>query len=343
VRRAQLITVLIFVLAGGIVLIWSRGPAASQKQSSLSTPDLFAQVLPTPFAETHRAEEVLAQQMAEGKRAQQQKQAAFLQLFNTPISFWGKVVDEKGDPVSNATVELGTADRPWEEGASYERITDEKGLFSITDVKGLSISVDVSKDGYYKTSRSRGQFSYAQPSANKVPLPTPDNPTVFELRKTGQFESLVHVDSFIKVPRDGTPVDISLETGRPVAAGDGALRVEAWTNDQLDDPQGHYDWRCRISVPDGGLTERKGEFDFEAPANGYRPSDEINMPRTAESWSPQVSREYFLKLADGRYARIRFEMVAGGDNFISIHSYLNPKLGHRNLECDPDKTAAEDK
>jgi hypothetical protein len=224
--------------------------------------------------------------------------------------------------VSNATVELGTADRPWEEGTSYERITDEKGFFSIIGVEGLSISVDVSKDGYYKTSRSRGQFSYAQPAANKEPLPTPDNPTVFELRKTGHFESLLQVDSFVKVPRDGTPVDISLKTGRPVAAGTGALRVEAWTNDQLDGPQEN--------------------FDFEAPANGYRPSDEISMPRTAQRWSPQASREYFLQLVDGRYARIRFEMVAGGDNFVSINSYLNPKLGERNLECDPDATVAGD-
>jgi Carboxypeptidase regulatory-like domain len=329
-------------LAAGVVLIWSRGPAPLYKQPALSPVDLPAQDQPAPSAETPGSEQALKQKMPQGKPAQQQTQVAFLQLFNTPISFWGKVVDEKGAPVSDARVELGTADRPWEDGTSYERITDERGLFSITDVKGLSISVDVSKDGYYKTSRSQGQFSYAHPSANKERLPTPDNPTVFELRKTGQFEPLVQVNSFVKGPRDGTPVDVSLETGRPVAAGEGGLRVEAWTNDQLDDPQGHFDWRCRISVPGGGLIERKGQFDFQAPANGYRPSDEIDTPRTAEKWSPQVSREYFLKLADGRYARIRFEMVAGGDNFISINSYLNPKLGERNLECNPDETVSED-
>ena len=258
-RRAQLITVFILGLAAGMVLIWSRGPAPLHKQSALSTPDSPAQVQPTPAAETRRSKKPLEQVTAQRKPAQQQARPAFLQPFNTPISFWGKVLDEKGAPVSSATVELGTADRPWEEGTSYERITDEKGLFSIIGVKGLSISVDVSKDGYYKTSRSRGQFSYAQPSTNKDPLPTPDNPTVFELRKTGQFESLVQVGSFVKVPRDGTPVDISLETGQPVAAGTGALRVEAWTNDKLGDPQGHFDWRCRISVPGGGLIERRGQ------------------------------------------------------------------------------------
>jgi carboxypeptidase family protein len=339
VRTTQLITLLIFVLSGGIILILSQEPS-SRKRSLLSSPNLHAEVSTTP-AET-RSDGALGQEMGKGNRAKQQNQATFLQLFDTPINFWGKVVDENGDPVANAAVGLGTADRPWEEGASYERITDSEGLFSITDIKGLSISVDVSKDGYYKTSRSRGQFSYAQPSANKQPLPGPDNPTVFQLRKMGQLESLMQIDSFLKVPRDGTPIDISLETGQPVEAGHAALRVEAWTNDELDDSQGHYAWRCRVSVPNGGLTERKGKFDFEAPATGYRPSDEIIMPRTAERWSPQASREYFLKLADGRYARIRFEMVAGGDNFVSISSYLNPKSGGRNLECDSGETVSGD-
>ena len=323
-------------------MIWLRLPYPPQQHSSPLIPNLSGNPQPTPLFTTHSSEEILKQKLAEGEGAQQKQQAELLELFNTPINFWGKVVDEKGNPIPNATVELGTADRPWETGSSYERTTDSNGLFAITGVKGLSISVDVSKGGYYKTSHSRGQFSYAQPSGNKGPLPMPDNPIVFELRKMGQVESLVQVDGFVKVPRNGAPIEITLETGHTVAAGLGDLRVEAWTNDQVKNPRGHYDWRCRISVPNGGLTERKEEFDFEAPADGYRPSDEINMPQTAERWSPQVSREYFVKLADGRYARIRFEMVAGGDNFFSISSYLNPKPGSRNLESDPNDPIAVD-
>ena len=323
-------------------MIWLRLPYPTQEHSSPLIPKLSVHPQPTPLSTIHRLDEIAEQNIAEGEGAQQRKQTELLELFNTPINFWGKVVDEKGNPVPDATVELGTADRPWETGSSYKRTTDSNGLFSITGVKGLSISVDVSKGGYYKTSHSRGQFSYAQPSGNKEPLPMPDKPTVFDLRKMGQVEPLVQVDGFVKVPRNGAPVEISFETGDTVAAGQGDLRVEAWTNDQVKDPGGHYDWRCRISVPNGGLTERKEEFAFEAPANGYRPSDEISMPQTEERWSPQVSREYFVKLADGRYARIRFEMVAGGDNFFTINSYLNPKPGSRNLECDPTEPVAVD-
>jgi hypothetical protein len=95
-------------------------------------------------------------------------------------------------------------------------------------------------------------------------------------------------------------------------------------------------------VPGGGIQLRKGgEFDFTAPTDGYQLSDEINMPSTITSWNDQGSREYFLKLANGEFARISFTMGAGGYNTFGITSYLNPQPGHRNLEYDPNQTASQ--
>ena len=61
------------------------------------------------------------------------------------------------------------------------------------------------------------------------------------------------------------------------------------------------------------------------------------MPATAPHWNDNSSRNYFLKLANGTYTRIDFKMIAGGDNFFEITSYLNPATGHRNLEFDSAK------
>jgi hypothetical protein len=81
--------------------------------------------------------------------------------------------------------------------------------------------------------------------------------------------------------------------------------------------------------------ESTNEFDFTAPLDGYRPVDEINMPQTtAEKWSNDVAKQYFVKLANGNYAYVKFRMVAGGDHFCIVESYLNPS-GSRNLEFDP--------
>ena len=62
-----------------------------------------------------------------------------------------------------------------------------------------------------------------------------------------------------------------------------------WTADQAKDAKQHYEWRCRISVPKGGLVERKDQFDFEAPVDGYKPSDEIVMLQAAEKWQPNAA------------------------------------------------------
>jgi hypothetical protein len=131
-----------------------------------------------------------------------------------------------------------------------------------------------------------------------------------------------------------------LTTGKVVPSGQGDLKIEAWTNDQGHQPNSNtpYDWRCRISILGGGLILRQGEFNFEASEGNYAPSDEINMPASAGAqWRSQVSRQYFVQLSGNRYARLEFEMTAGGDHFFGIKSYLNPTPGDRNLEFDPAK------
>ena len=88
-------------------------------------------------------------------------------------------------------------------------------------------------------------------------------------------------------------------------------------------------------MPNGGILQSSNELDFEAPLDGYQPEDEIDMPANREAdWGDSAKRRCFLKLAAGNYARISFEMIAGGDHFFEVESFLNPS-GSRNLEYDP--------
>jgi hypothetical protein len=339
-KRSLVICGLLFLIGLTIVWWWLQPSpqvqtAATQSKPAVSMQPSSEDEQPKPVFAERPSEEILQRKIAEGKRAQEEQQQAFLNAFKTPINFWGKVVDEKGNPVPDAVVKLGTADRPWETGTSYERTTDANGLFSVTGANGLSISVNVFKEGYYQTPRSRGQLSYAQPSGNKEPLPKSDKPTVFELRKMGRAVDLLVKGISLPIGKNGAPIEINIETGKQVSAGQGDLKIEAWTNDQVKNAQGHYDWKARISVPGGGLIERVERFAFEAPPDGYQPFDEIVMPQTAERWNPQTLREYFVKLSDNYYARIKFEMMTGGDHFFTITSYLNPTPNARNLEYDP--------
>lgn len=290
--------------------------------------------LPQPIFKEKPSEEVVRQKMEEMRRAKIEQIEKLGAAYNTPINFWGKVVDEKGDPVSGALVKLGTADQLLQAGTRYERITDVHGLFSVLDAKGLSISVNVSKGGYYQTSRSRGQLSYSQPYGNKEPLPAPDKPTIFELRKMGETMPLIHfAERPIRLPKNGFPIEVNLKTG--LTTGQGNLKVQCWTNDQVKNAHGHYEWKCVLTVSEGGLIERIDRFAFEAPVDGYQKS--VKLTPSSEKWASNVEKQYFIKLSDDRYARINFRMRTGGEHFFVIESYFNPTPGSRNLEYDPSK------
>ncbi len=260
-------------------------------------------------------------------------------IYSAPISFYGQVQDQYGSPVGGAKIEYGAIDKFWEAGSNYQGSSDPNGLFAIMGIKGAGLTVGVSKEGYDGINGASYQsFGYGMPpdSVRRAP-PTREKPAVFVLRKKALAERLFAIDRDVIVPKNGTPVEVSLKTGKPVEAGRGDLRIETWTSDQAKDAQGRYEWRCRLSVPGGGLVTRTEiEMRFEAPEGGYAPSIEFHMPQTAERWQKDHDGEYWVKLGNQTYARIRLRVTTGGGHFASITSYLNPS-GSRNLEFDASK------
>jgi hypothetical protein len=73
------------------------------------------------------------------------------------------------------------------------------------------------------------------------------------------------------------------------------------------------------------------EFAFLAPENGYALTNEIAMPADRTNWTSDVDLKFYYRLADGRYGKMKFSMIAGGHHFCMIDSVLNP-TGSRNLE-----------
>lgn len=85
--------------------------------------------------------------------------------WRTPIEFFGKVVDEKEQPVAGALIEFawtGTPEKYGGDGVGKRTLTsDSNGMFSLTGVGGKGMTVYVSKEGYYRRSESNGWFEYA--------------------------------------------------------------------------------------------------------------------------------------------------------------------------------------
>ena len=107
--------------------------------------------------------------------------------------------------------------------------------------------------------------------------------------------------------------------------------MRCWTQDAGKRSGEKYDWRCVVSIPGGGAVTNNAEFAFEAPEQGYTPSLEIAMPAARADWQDDVDVKFYYRLADGRYGKMTFSMIAGGQHFCMIDSVLNP-FGSRNLE-----------
>lgn len=251
----------------------------------------------------------------------------------TPISFYGKVVDQNGNAIAGATAEISVNNKGMS-GTTVKQTTDAKGEFAIIGAHGLAVAVAVSKAGYYQVKQSRGVYGYAEGMSRDGPLPTVDHPATFVLRAKQNPTRLSMVRATVDLPNDNAPVEVNIATGKTVPAGQGDLRFEYSIEQQ---PVYHtytpYYWRLRILAPRGGLASRDDEFAFVAPADGYRNTDEIEMaPTDTSRWRPQCERQYFVKLATGEYARVAVKAITGRNSFVTITGFVNPVAGDRNLE-----------
>ena len=249
--------------------------------------------------------------------------------WQAPIDFYGKVVDENSNAIAGVNIHFRWSEKPAEDGMrTADTQSDTEGLFSLNGKRGASLTVWFGKDGYYSSGRGEMSFSYALPRGIS---PDPQNPVIFHLHKKGHGESLVGLKRNYRIPRDGTPVSIDLTTGATATSESGNVVVRCWTQDAGKRSGEKYDWRCVVGIPGGGAVTNNEEFTFEAPEEGYVPSLEIAMPADRPDWQDDVDLKFYYRLADGRYGRMTFSMIAGGQHFCMIDSVLNPS-GSRNLE-----------
>src|SRR5438874_10348983 len=107
-----------------------------------------------------------------------------------PINFFGRVVDEKGQPISGAKIELSWTNLSQAGSSEAETKTDAEGYFSLLNKKGRHLQVRVSKDGYYTPKQQQISFDYAAFWEANYHEPDPHNPVLFHLRKKHQGDVL---------------------------------------------------------------------------------------------------------------------------------------------------------
>ncbi len=84
------------------------------------------------------------------------------ELLQKPIDFYGQVIDENSNPVSGASIEFRWDDltaKDWTRTSTA--VSDTEGVFSLRDKRGATLTVSVSKEGYYTPRSGRGSYHYA--------------------------------------------------------------------------------------------------------------------------------------------------------------------------------------
>jgi len=245
--------------------------------------------------------------------------------WRTPISFYGRVVDERGNSVSGTTIEFGWTDLSPEGYSRATTTSDDAGLFSLDGRTGKHLSVRVAKDGYYTSKSNRSSFFYAGENENF----TPDsrNPVLFSLRKKGKGANLITSEKGVRprlalrVPSDNVPVKVDLFEKQSSSSG----QLEIRKNKEV------AEWSLGIEIPDGGLVESSEEFQFEAPEEGYQPVVKFNLKEGEANWTPHINKRYYVAFGQPRkYGWLRVEASIDQET-VFLEYAINPD-GSRYLE-----------
>lgn len=252
-----------------------------------------------------------------------------------PISFFGKVVDEHGAPVGGVEIRFIWNDLS-RNGTSERRVySDSQGLFSLSGIRGKRLGVELSKNGFYTSSRrNQYDFDYGNPFEPVFHEPDASRPVVFVVRKQGIAEPMVHRYCHFQVSRHGQATRVNVLQGK--VSPEGPLEVRRWRSGETTQKR-DFDWRASLYIGDGGFVETDDEFPFTAPEQGYKKELEVNMSTSnGKEWRFSWESRCYAKFGQPpTYCFLRVHLY-GGSKDVYVECYVNPS-GSRNLEYDNDK------
>ena len=264
--------------------------------------------------------------------------------WKTPIQFYGKVLDQDGNPVGGATADVIWTDMSANGNSHMNVASNGDGLFSITGIRGKHMTVQVTKEGYQRQlTGTQSAFEYAgfwEPTYHE---PDPNHPVIFRLRKKEEAEPMIRYGpTLFGAPNNGIPASFDLVTGRKAAGGSGNITLRITKGPKMNK---RFDWTATVEGAGGaGLIESTDEFMVTAPEEGYQSQWTFSQKATDEKYQSQIQSKFYVKTGDSRYARVEMRIIPEYNETaaVDLTVYLNPKPGSRNLEFDPSKLLNSD-
>jgi hypothetical protein len=253
-----------------------------------------------------------------------------------PIAFYGKVIDQIGNPVPGVLVKLryGKLVGYRDVEHTVTRTSDANGNFNLLGVEGDGVAVEMQLDGYRLSTR-KTTFKYSPLDMNPAELPTADKPAIFKMWWTGPAVSLVRRSEVGAIITPDKLWWFNPATGEYGTDVEGGIGFEVkWL--KFDPAQNHpLDWQITVRASEGGVLEGDQDRWYTAPDDGYSPM--LKFIITEDRAGVQPERAVYYRWGNPeRYGVCRFNVsneVRRGTASIFLMCFENPS-GSRNLNYE---------
>jgi len=260
---------------------------------------------------------------------------------NVPINFWGKIVDQDENPVSD--VKLTMSVRQWTSSPTdpvgstqmkFETATDSDGRFQLVGTSGDAIDLEtVEKEGYRLMPKTKTGFAYGD-SPERF-NPDPSAPVIIRMWKSGMPATLISNKTLFGFAPDGHPYTLNLLTNKKIegTGQEGDLVIELKRPSKVL-PHEKYLWNLKIMAVDGGVMMATDDFKYAAPDSGYQPEISIEMNPDDLNWAASLEKSIYIRSRNGAVfgvATLQVRSKYNSESAILVESRMNP-TGSRNLE-----------
>lgn len=266
------------------------------------------------------------------------------------IEFYGLIVDQNGQPVSDATVFI-TVLYNSTFGSGQKQATLQSGIdghFKVVGYKGRTLDIGLRKEGYdYAGDVGPFHLTGFVSEAERY-HPDKQNPIRFVMWKRKGAEPMVKCQSYeVRMPWDGTEKRVDFLKGCVVKEG-GDLIIQL-TADPLTPEESksgkkwNWDLICK-PVDGGGFLQSKTKLMSEAPENGYLPQMNLGRETADPLWNGQAMGDFFILSRGKLYTKLHLYFTgnpAFGTGGLSLQWQTNPS-GSRNLEYDKAKDVTKE-
>jgi len=213
--------------------------------------------------------------------------------------------------------------------------TDSEGLAEMRKKSGAMVHARATAEGYaeyrdQKSARnldlSRVNINYSISNKEYDGVPTATNPTILRLRKKLPDAQLIRFRSKrVGIGRNGeeTSITAKLHGGEKAIT----MKVKCWSEAPSPFTYDQYDWKAEIRVKNGQILRAQNEHGFEAPVQGYSDKLIIDMQGVEDlNWERIYGgrKAYcWLKLDNGKYAKVNYQVQTGRDHEFKFEGYLN--------------------